>query len=256
MQKRLPSEALLVASAMSRLDADYIRARGLSSWKNAYAEASTALNCKATSIKLLRDEFDPLFPNSRSGWHKRDVRPEIKRTFEEIAILEEDLHLELVNAVLGGKQEEIAPVVAVIDPEETPAAVAQRLRTGRLAEEWFMVEGHKSVQQASRGIIDHRLDALGYDFKTLGNTNYAIEVKGLAGVQGNILITAKERSVAQEMGDYYLLAVITQISESPRLHIVKNPAQSIELIPSTTVVQTKAWKSNMSSSTLRGFYVS
>ena len=33
-----------------------------------------ALGAKPASIKNYRDEFDPVFPNKRKGWHKRPMR--------------------------------------------------------------------------------------------------------------------------------------------------------------------------------------
>ena len=161
MRKRLPAEALLVACAMSRLDQEYLAIRSLATWKQAYDEVSAAIGCPPTSIKQLRDEFDPLFPNPRAGWRNREVRPEIRRTFEEIGTMSVDLMMELVQAVAAKRADEIAPVTALIDPLESPSSVAERLRTGRLAEEWFFQVGHTLIPRSKAGIVDRRLDAVG-----------------------------------------------------------------------------------------------
>ena len=55
---RIETKAIVISYAMSRLDRDYLKARKLASWNQAFAEAENALAAPGTSFKNLRDEFD------------------------------------------------------------------------------------------------------------------------------------------------------------------------------------------------------
>lgn len=47
---------------------------GFRTYAEAYNVVGYALGSRPSSIKNYRDEFDPIFPNSRKGWHKRETR--------------------------------------------------------------------------------------------------------------------------------------------------------------------------------------
>ena len=81
--RRIEYEALIIGYAMSRLDRAYLRARSVSTWNKAYAEAPDALGLPPTSFKNLRDEFDPFFGNERRGWWQREIRDDRQRVLLE-----------------------------------------------------------------------------------------------------------------------------------------------------------------------------
>src|ERR1051325_10197435 len=80
----LPTEALVVAYAMSRLDGVYLASRGAHTWKQAFSEAAGALSVRATSLNNLRDEYDPIFGH-RKGWYQRAMRPDRLRVMGDLA---------------------------------------------------------------------------------------------------------------------------------------------------------------------------
>jgi len=41
------------------------------------------MGSQPASLKNYRDEFDPLFPNRRKGWHKRPTRDYCRKVFEK-----------------------------------------------------------------------------------------------------------------------------------------------------------------------------
>ena len=57
--------------------------------------------------------------------------------------------------------------------------VAERLLTGRRAEEYFLQHSHSLVQVINDNILDLRNAACGFDFGVKGRAEWAIEVKGL-----------------------------------------------------------------------------
>ena len=59
---------------LSKYDSQGLKSLGLDSFAEAFNVIGYALGARPASIKNYRDEFDPLFPNQRKGWHKRATR--------------------------------------------------------------------------------------------------------------------------------------------------------------------------------------
>ncbi|MDQ2730885.1 MAG: hypothetical protein M3Y56_04435, partial [Armatimonadota bacterium] len=162
---RIETESIVTAYAMSRLDFLYLKARGCSTWREAFAEASAALGEPPASFKNLRDEFDPLHANSRRGWHQRELRPNRQRVLNELCEVSDDALLELVARILSRDE---AATVEAIDSlavvTRTAHNVAERLLTGRRAEDYFLENCGQLVGVERTSIIDCRIDAGGFDF--------------------------------------------------------------------------------------------
>jgi superfamily II DNA or RNA helicase len=80
---------------------------------------------------------------------------------------------------------------------------------------------------AGRGVEDVHERNLGYDVTSLDPASgelRLIEVKGLAGPTGTILLTPNERRVAEDRRDCYWLYVVTDCASVPRLIKVPDPA--------------------------------
>ena len=71
---------------------------GFRTFAEAYNVIGYALDSKPTSIKNYRDEFDPVFPNSRMGWHKREIRAYCKKVLVEYENLEFELFAGLIES--------------------------------------------------------------------------------------------------------------------------------------------------------------
>lgn len=97
--------------------------------------------------------------------------------------------------------------------------------TERKAEEFFM-EHFKINQAPVPGIIeDTRDNGCGYDFKIKdGNTEYLIELKGLALASGGVLLTDKKWKTTKTTGENYFLVVVKNLKEIPNIQIIRNPA--------------------------------
>ena len=74
-QRIATREKLILAGLyLSKYDSLGLRKLGFESFVEAFNVIGYALGSKPMSIKNYRDEFDPLFPNKRQGWHKRPRR--------------------------------------------------------------------------------------------------------------------------------------------------------------------------------------
>ncbi len=131
---RLETEAIVLGYAMSRLDVAYLKYRKVKTWRAVFAEAGHALSVPPSSIKNLRDEFDPLNDNNRQGWHQRPLRPNRLRVLEDLKDTSDDALMALVDRIIARDEETTAEAVdsmAVVP--RTAHNVAERLLTGRRA---------------------------------------------------------------------------------------------------------------------------
>lgn len=69
----------------------------------------------------------------------------------------------------------------------------------------------------------------GYDFKLHrmdSHASFAVEVKGLAAVSGNIILTAKEYDVAERLNNDYFIYVVKNFNEAPFPLTIRNPVHA------------------------------
>lgn len=226
-RKRLiETSGLIVGYAMSRLDEQYLKARNWKTWKDAFREAGEMLKIPPTSLKNLRDEFDPVHANARHGWWKRLLRPDRQRVIGELCDISDVAILEMVDRILRRDHDALQEVVR---PLSKPAGgkqicnVAERLRTGGLAEKFFLENSIQIVDIHATQILDHRTLARGYDFGVKGRPDVVIEVKGIKLKRGGILFTDREWSEALARRTNFWLVVIGNLETDPIARVVRNP---------------------------------
>lgn len=247
---RLETEELVIGYAMSRLDEQYLRARQYATWQQAYKEAANALSSPPTSFKNLRDEFDPIHPNPRLGWHRNSQQPlrqSRQRVLDELQDVSDDALLELVSRILGRDEETIAEAIdslAVVT--KVAHNVAERLLTGRRAEEFFLAHSGSLVGIETSHVLDYRQAARGFDFGVQGKPELAIEVKGIKQKRGDIQFTDREWTEARYRGENYLLAVVGNLAAEPVARIIPNPYTAIFAACSYRTSIAAVWRSTVS----------
>src|SRR5208283_1881810 len=88
-QKISTREKLILAGLyLSKYDAAGLKKLGFVSFIEAFNVIGYALGSKPSSVKNYRDEFDPLFPNRRVGWHNRPTRKYCLNIFKEYKSLD------------------------------------------------------------------------------------------------------------------------------------------------------------------------
>ncbi|MGI8857089.1 MAG: DUF3883 domain-containing protein [Thermomicrobiales bacterium] len=247
---RLETEELVIGYAMSRLDEEYLRARQYTTWQQAYKEAATALSRLPTSFKNLRDEFDPVHPNKRVGWHRNNpqpLRPNRQRVLDELQDVSDDALLELVARILRREEDAIAEAIDSLGVVTKVAYnVAERLLTGRRAEEFFLAHSARLVGIETSHILDYRQAARGFDFGILDKPEYAIEVKGIKQKRGDIQFTDREWTEARYRGENYLLAIVGNLVAEPVARIIPNPYTALFATCSYRTSIAAVWRSTVS----------
>jgi superfamily II DNA or RNA helicase len=123
--------------------------------------------------------------------------------------------------------ERIASVLVLPHPEREDPEV-QALRPDPEVEAIAMRVAMEHERAAGRQVYDVHEQNLGYDLKSVDPRSgelRLIEVKGLSGSTGRVLLTPNERRVAEDRRDCYWLYVVADCRGTPRLHEVRDPAR-------------------------------
>jgi hypothetical protein len=166
--ERIPIREKLILAGLyfSKYDLATVKKLGFGSFAEAFNVIGYALGAKPASVKNYRDEFDPLFPNRRQGWHKRATRDYCLRVFNEYKDLDLEAFSGLVRSFVGYNNEsawsEMRPEE---EKEDRESSFAKRLITGLAAERHF-----ESVQSQLPEFHDCILEnttrlGCGYDFR-------------------------------------------------------------------------------------------
>jgi hypothetical protein len=220
----------VIGYAMSRLDERFLASQHVRSWKSAIEKASKALGVVPSSLKNLRDEFDPFHDNPRKGWRNRPLRPTRQRVLSDLCDVSDDALLECVNRILGGDKVASAEIVDSVREVRRPSYnVAERLLTGRLAEDFFLQRCRDIIGVARARILDQRFSALGFDFGVAGVPEQAIEVKGIKRLSGAIQFTDCEWGAAKVRRENYWLVVVGNLDASPRAKVWRDPHSVLQV---------------------------
>jgi hypothetical protein len=174
---------------------------------------------------------------------RRD-RAEIVTNFSD---LPDDELLEVVRGILSRNptvEDQIVQPLAVA--HQRIANVAQRLRTGRLAEEFFLQHSDNICGVESADLLDDRQLARGYDFAVRARPSLRIEVKGLTSRTGDILFTDLEWRVARDSRRDYWLVVVGCLPDEPTASLYPDPHRAIRATEVVEQVQRVSWRSRVS----------
>jgi|SRR5579859_34947 len=220
---------ILVGLYLSKYNSLGLKRLGFESFLEAFNVIGYALASKPASIKNYRDEFDPLFPNRRKGWHKRKIREYCLRIFEEYKSIDIDSFSDLIKSFFGYDESAWSAVQSRGRRGGGGSNFAQRLITGLAAEQYF--ESVRPTLSEFSGYAAKNTTRLGcgYDYRLeteLNDKFLAVEVKGLQDTTGTLSLTPKEHKVAAALEDRFFLFVVRNFRESPSHEIFRNPLSS------------------------------
>ena len=124
--------------------------------------------------------------------------------------------------------ERLTSVLVLPHPERNSKDI-QHLRPNPETEKTAMREAIEYETQRGREVEDVHKKNLGYDitsFDPRSGELRLIEIKGLAGSTGSILLTPNEHRVAEDRRDCFWLYVVTNCADLPQLQTpIKDPAR-------------------------------
>jgi hypothetical protein len=131
-------ERLIIAGLyLSKYDSVGLKMLGFESFIEAFNVIGYALGAQPASIKNYRDEFDPLFPNRRKGWHKRPTRDYCLKALERYKDLDLETFAALIKSLVGYDENLWSEAVTEEKQDELASRFAKRLITGLAAEHYF-----------------------------------------------------------------------------------------------------------------------
>lgn len=95
-------DSLTVAYFLSRADLKGLKVLGYKNFSIAFIDIGKKLNQKPSTIKNMRDEFDPYFENARRGWYQREMRASRKEVFDFYKTISDDDLAIIVKRILSG----------------------------------------------------------------------------------------------------------------------------------------------------------
>lgn len=220
---------LFVALFLSKYGKKAITELGFSTWPEAYNSLAFTIGGKPTSLKLMRQEFDPYFPNGRKGWVGRRIRPTRVAMMEEFANLEFAEFAQMVKTQLASNSDVDTEVgkatMAAGLLSDSDTQFARRVITGQAAENYFEINYSRVERFAPCQLMRTTAFGCGFDFKlTPPNEEFlAVEVKGLRSASGQIQLTEKEFKMADYLKNRFYLYVVSDFAHTPVAKIVENP---------------------------------
>ena len=248
--------AMIVAFYLSKFGAEGLDRLGFSTYKQAFEEVGRSLNVKPNSVKNWRDEFDPYYDNQRKGWYQRGIRPSRQKILIGFDDLSEQALRSVVVDIMNLKARPKVEAELRATLEEVKSSVRKRpVRseldyiargvTGRRAEEFFIAQFRAMLTPFDGLLNDRRDEGVGYDFEVLNGSERAlVEIKGLANESGGISFTDKEWQVACRTQESYFLGVVSNLSLSPTLGFVQNPARQFDPIYHAYTTVDVTWRVN------------
>jgi hypothetical protein len=237
---------MLAGYYLSRFDSVAYKRFPRTSQAEVHTYLADRIGVPASSVKLWRDEFDPIHPNSRKGWHKRRMAPSRVRMAEMLEGVSEAGVYRLLEDCMQNPVTDVIAMLEQADTEQDDTAEAPSSRgvTGVRAEQLF-VDWFGSEQTIFNGPLkDCRQLQCGYDFEVHFEGGLVfVEVKGLKGEIGGVLLTDKEWSTANNAGDKYFLVLIRNVdSSSPQVEVFRNPAANLQPEQCVTTVIQVSWR--------------
>lgn len=250
MQKlTLREKSILAGLYLSKFNIKGLDFLGFDSFTEAFNVIGLALNVSPASVKNYRDEFDPLFPNNRQGWHKREIRKYCKDIYDVFNSLDLVKFSELLKDIIYKDHELNVLMEEIAKSEgEKESSFAKRLITGQAAEQYFRDNFLNIELFKSFNLEDTTKIGCGFDFKLVAKENdnfLGVEVKGLNKSSGNIALTNKEHIVANLLKDRYFIFVVKNFKESPFHQVYQNPIEKLKFNRTESRITQISWSTNV-----------
>ncbi|MGH9784821.1 MAG: protein NO VEIN domain-containing protein [Terriglobia bacterium] len=227
MKKLSTRDKMVLAGLfLSKFNDVGVRSLGFGGFSEAFNALAFSLKGSPASLKNYRDEFDPYFPNTRKGWHKRSIRKYCKEALDEFG----GLNLEAFTALIKTEVSlagQIEIIQEHLDATEA-SSFAKRLVTGQAAEKYFERTCKFLPEFQNCDLTNTTGLGCGFDYKMVPEESpfLAVEVKGMSASTGEIQLTSKEHRAAELLKDRFFLFVVRNFAEKPFHTVFRNPLNS------------------------------
>lgn len=218
---------ILCGLYLAKFDKLGLERLGFSSFLEAYNVLAYALDGKASNVKNYRDEFDPFFPNPRTGWKDRAMRAHCEEIFKAF----KDLNLDEFSDIIFGflvKNYTLQKEISRLITDKKDKGYLQRIATGKAGEGYFKQNYKRHFGDFH--LTDTRELGCGFDFKLENDRQFfCVEVKGLCENKGSFLLSEKEHKVASNLKEKYCLFIVKNLKEKPNELLFFDPILKLNL---------------------------
>ena len=166
LQRISSREKLILAGLfLSKYDLLGLKKLGFESFQEAFNVIGYGLGSRPASIKNYRDEFDPLFPNPRQGWHKRPRREYCVEIYKKYKDLDLETFSALLKSFVGYDENALSVTESKEEKKDSESFFAKRLITGLAAEHYFEAIQPKLPEFKDYIVENTTRLGCGYDFR-------------------------------------------------------------------------------------------
>jgi len=221
----------LIGYGLSKFNNDFIKEFGFST-KTAFYEFCVENKIAETvgTVKNRMDLFDPFFPNNgRKGWwQKGDAYIHRKLLIDNLFGSEDVIgYTDMVKLYM---QESFNIIGAEYKTKPIVKTRFKKLQETGLEAELYFINNYNSVDIFKNGSLeDARLYGDGYDFQvSVKGYSYLAEVKGIRKNKGKFRLIENEYRKALDYKDDYIVTLILNLNEIPRILTIENPIQNLK----------------------------
>jgi len=233
----------LIGYGLSKFNDNFIKEFGFST-KTAFYEFCVENKIAETigTVKNRMDLFDHFFPeNGRRGWWQKGDAYIHRKILIDSLFGNEDVQ-EYANIVKLYMKESFD--ISKIEYQAKPIAKTKfkKLQETGLEAELFFMNNYNSIEIFKNGTLeDARLYGDGYDFQVdVANNSFLAEVKGIREKKGRFRLTENEYQKALEYKNDYIITLILNLNDIPRILTVENPTKN--LVFEERIMQSKTIK--------------
>ncbi|MCJ7433341.1 MAG: DUF3883 domain-containing protein [Anaerolineales bacterium] len=221
----------LIGYGLAKFNYEFIKEFGFST-KSAFYQFCVENKVAVTpgTIKNRMDLFDYFFPeNGRRGWWQKGDAYIHRKIYIDSLFGNEDVK-GFANIVKLYLRENLNVRTENIVESPINKTRFKRMQETGLEAELFFINNYQVVDVFRGGSLeDARLYGDGYDFQvSLANKFLLAEVKGVRGTSGGIRFTENEYKKANEYKDDYVLSVVLNLNDLPRLKVIVNPVNNLK----------------------------
>jgi len=221
----------LLGYGLAKFDTQFIKLFGFKTKTDFYRSlVKHGISETESVIKNRQDLFDPFFENDRKGWwQKGNTYIHRKHLIDSLfGNLNASSYVKIVQLYLQREFDYPNIILAEIEPI-IKSQFKQLQQTGLEAEIYFLNNYQTKDIFKSGSIQDTRLFGDGYDFQIeLKNQYFLAEVKGVRNNKGNIRLTNKEYIKASEYKDEYILSIVSNLNDIPKITLISNPIRELK----------------------------
>ncbi|MFH1564802.1 MAG: DUF3883 domain-containing protein [bacterium] len=221
----------LIGYGLSKFNNNFIKEFGFST-KNDFYNYCVKLGVADTigTVKNRMDLFDHFFPeNGRKGWWQKGDAYIHRKIFIDSLFGNEDVK-GYANIVKLYMKESFHTKEIKYKANPIVKTRFKKLQETGLEAELFFMNNYNSINIFKNGTLeDARLYGDGYDFQVnVNEQSYLAEVKGIREKKGKFRLTENEYQKALEYKNDYIITLISNLHEIPKILTIENPIKNLE----------------------------